>query len=111
MAKLEIANTAKLPFGRDFLVCGTIVGAGAAAADEYISANDLGLSDIVSAGVTPIGATVYASAVQLNAVGTGAAAGSSPGNLGVEVEGACSLTFWAIGRGNRGVANRKVASA
>lgn len=63
------------------------VTTGAAAADEWITAADLGMTELVAVvGVVTVGTATSATlpSIVLNAQGTGVAAGTNPGDLGIE---------------------------
>lgn len=76
----------RLPQGR-YIQQTVRVTPGAGAADEWIAAADLGMSEVVAVlGVVPIGATpsLVLPSFTKNARGTGVAEGTNLGDLGIE---------------------------
>jgi hypothetical protein len=83
----------RIPFGNKFISIFEFTP-GVGAANEWI---DTGFSNVLAAKLQAQGPTSVAHNVQLNAQGTGAAKGSSKGDLGVESQGGVVHTAFVVG--------------
>lgn len=87
----------------EYVISTVRVTPGAAAADEWISASDLGMSWVIAvlgcATDSHTAGNPTLPTFELNARGSGVGAGTNPGDLGIEdVAGSVSFFVTAIGR-------------
>lgn len=108
MAKLAIIDGSSLKqrIGGLWMVCVRVL-TGANQAAEWIGAEDIGLSDIISVKTQVVGATTgITTSYMANARGTGVAEGTNKGDVGIEASASAVVDCQIIGRGNRRVKGR-----
>jgi hypothetical protein len=101
MAALTATIRDKVPLGKDWMVM-LRVTPGAAAGDEYIPKEKMGLSKIYGAFGTVHGTAADCCTFVYNSRGTSTAEDTNPGDLAIESTNSVPYEVWVIGRGKRG---------